>query len=109
MIMTVIEERSAKDLTLDEHEELSLKKRAGKTKTEKNLQVDSLWQNYILTSEIKEEIRQNFVYDQTLFNNFPFLIDSAQPPGRIHARGAAVRPCRGAVVADTMPMSGEPN
>ena len=67
---------TAKDLTLEEYEELSLKKKMGKTTTQENLQVEKrFWQNYFLTSDLKEEILQNFVYDQNPFNNFLALID----------------------------------
>ena len=57
---------TAKDLTYEEFEELSLKKRAGKTTTQYNLQVDArYWQYFFETTELKEEILQNFAYDQT--------------------------------------------
>jgi len=67
---------TAKDLTSEEYEELSLKKKMGKTTTEENLQVEKrFWQNFFLTSELKEEILQNFIYDQNPFRNFLSLID----------------------------------
>ena len=59
---------TAKDLTSEEYEELSLKKKMGKTTTEENLQVEKkFWQNFFLTSELKEDILQNFIYDQNPF------------------------------------------
>ena len=67
---------TAKDLTSEEYEELSLKKKMGKTTTEDNLRVEKkFWQNFFLTSELKEEILQNFIYDQNPFKNFLSLID----------------------------------
>ncbi len=55
---------------------MSGKKGAGKPSTGENLQVDKrFWQNYLLTSELKEEITQNFIYDQNPFNTFLSLID----------------------------------
>ena len=67
---------TAKDLTSEEHEELSLNKKMGKTTTEDNLRVEKkFWQNFFLTSELKEDILQNFIYDQNPFKNFFSLID----------------------------------
>jgi hypothetical protein len=69
---------TARDLTYEEFEELRLKKRAGKTTTQENLQVDKwYWQDFFETTELKEEILQNFVYDQNPFKNFLALIDVA--------------------------------
>ena len=69
---------TARDLTYEEFEELSLKKRAGKTTTQENLQVDKwYWQDFFETTELKEEILQNFAYDQNPFKNFLALIDVA--------------------------------
>jgi hypothetical protein len=57
-------------------EELNLKKRAGKTTTEENLQVvKRFWQNCFLTTELKEDIFQKFIYDQNPFNKFFSSID----------------------------------
>ena len=62
--------------TYEEFEELSLKKRAGKTTTQENLQVDKwYWQDFFETTELKEEILQNFAFDQNPFKNFLALID----------------------------------
>lgn len=48
----------------------------GKTTTEENLQVEKrFWQNFFLAIELKEEILQNFIYDQNPFRNFLSLID----------------------------------
>ena len=55
---------TARDLTYEEFEELSFKKRAGKTTTQENLQVDKwYWRDFFETTELKEEILQNFAYD----------------------------------------------
>ena len=56
---------SAKDLTHEEFEELSLKKKSGKTTTEENLQVDKWhYQRRMATDELKEEILVKFIYGQ---------------------------------------------
>jgi stalled ribosome alternative rescue factor ArfA len=68
--------QTAKDLTSEEYEELSSKKKMSKTTTEENLQIEKkLWQHFFLTSELKEDILQNFIYDQNPFKNFLSLID----------------------------------
>ena len=67
---------TAKDLTDDEYEELSLKKKMGKTTTEENLQCEKrYWQRELLTSDLKEEILQNFIYGQNPLRNFLSLVD----------------------------------
>ena len=53
-----------------------LKKKTGKTTTEENRQVEKrFWQHFFLTSELKEEILHNFIYDQNPFRNFLSLVD----------------------------------
>jgi stalled ribosome alternative rescue factor ArfA len=48
----------------------------GKTTTEENLGVEKkFWQNFFLTSELKEDILQNFIYGQNPSKNFLSLID----------------------------------
>ena len=48
---------TAKDLTDEEYEELSLKKKTGKTTTEENRQVEKrFWQHFFSTDELKDEI-----------------------------------------------------
>ena len=67
---------TAKDLTDDEYEELSLKKKMGKTTTKENLQCEKrYWQRELLTSDLKEEILQNFIYGQNPLRNFLSLVD----------------------------------
>ncbi len=47
----------ATNLTSEEYEELSLKKKMGKTTTEENLQLEKkLWQRELLTDELNEDI-----------------------------------------------------
>jgi pterin-4a-carbinolamine dehydratase len=67
---------SAKDLTYEEFEELSLKKKSGMTTTEENLQVDK-WHHldYLETSELKEEILVAHIYGQKPYENFLALVD----------------------------------
>jgi hypothetical protein len=67
---------TAKDLDEDEFEELSLKKKAGKTTTAENYQVEKhYWQKRFSTKDVKEEILVNFLYGQDPFKNFLALID----------------------------------
>ena len=67
---------TAKDLSNEEYEELSLKKKMGKTTTEENLQVEKrFWQQFFSTSELKEDILLNFVYGENPFRNSLSLID----------------------------------
>jgi hypothetical protein len=48
-----------------------LKKKMGKTTTEENLQCEKrYWQKELLTSDLKEEILQNFIHGQNPLRNF---------------------------------------
>lgn len=67
---------TAKDLTEEEYEELSLKKKTGKTTTQENLQVEKrFWQKRFSTKDLKEEILVNFLYGEDPFKNFLALVD----------------------------------
>ena len=68
--------RTAKKITDEEYEELSLKNKMGKTATEENLQCEKkYWQRELLTDELKEEILLNNIYGQKPLRNFLSLID----------------------------------
>ena len=67
---------TAKDLTNEEYEELSLKKKMGKTTTEENLQCEKkYWQRELLTDELNEDILLNWIYGQNPLRNFLSLVD----------------------------------
>ena len=67
---------TAKDLTNEEYEELSLKKKMGKTITEENLQCEKkYWQRELLTDELNEDILLNWIYGQNPLRNFLSLVD----------------------------------
>ena len=66
----------AKDLTYEEFEELSMKKKAGNTTTEENLRVDK-WhhQDYLATDELKEDILVAHIYGEKPYESFLALVD----------------------------------
>ena len=67
---------TAKDLTNEEYEELSLKKKMGNTTTEENLQCEKkYWQRELLTDELNEDILLNWIYGQNPLRNFLSLVD----------------------------------
>ncbi|MFM7983125.1 MAG: hypothetical protein ACKPKO_27775, partial [Candidatus Fonsibacter sp.] len=52
-----------KDLAQDEYDEISQRKKMGKTTTDENLQADKrYWQNLFLTNELDEAVLKNFLY-----------------------------------------------
>jgi stalled ribosome alternative rescue factor ArfA len=67
---------TARDLTLDEQEELSFKKKTGKTTKADYLRVEQrFWQNFSSTVELKEEIPQHFLHGQNPSRNLLSLAD----------------------------------
>ena len=67
----------AKDLTNEEYEEISKRKKMGKTTTEENLQAEKhYWQNFFLTKELDEAVLNNFIYGTNPFYNYLGLIDA---------------------------------
>ena len=68
---------TAKDLTQEEYEEISERKRMGKTTTEENLQAEKhYWQRFFLTKELEEKSLKSFLYGTNPLNNYVSLIDS---------------------------------
>ena len=67
---------SAKDLTYEEFEELSPKKKAGNTTTEENLRVDK-WhhQDYLATDVLKKDILVAHIYGENPYESFLALVD----------------------------------
>jgi hypothetical protein len=66
----------AKDLTNDEFDELSEKKKAGKTTTEQNYQVDKhYWKRHLATKTLDEDVLKAFVFNKHLLANFLAMID----------------------------------
>ena len=67
----------AKDLTHDEYEEISKRKKMGKTTTDENLQAEKhYWQRFFLTKELDAKALNNFVYGTNPFYNYLGLIDT---------------------------------
>ncbi|MFM7988222.1 MAG: hypothetical protein ACKPKO_53805, partial [Candidatus Fonsibacter sp.] len=53
----------AKDLSQEEHDEISQRKQMGKTTTDEKLQTEKhYWQNFFLTNELDEAALKNFLY-----------------------------------------------
>ncbi|MFM7985715.1 MAG: hypothetical protein ACKPKO_41020, partial [Candidatus Fonsibacter sp.] len=68
---------SAKDLTQEEYEEISHRKKMGKTTTDENLQCDKhYWQNFFLTNTLDESVLKNFLYGTNPLQNYVGLIDA---------------------------------
>ena len=68
---------TAKDLTQEEYEEISERKRIGKTTTEENLQAEKhYWQRFFLTKELEEKSLKSFLYGTNPLNNYVSLIDN---------------------------------
>jgi len=68
---------SAKDLSEEEYDEISQRKRIGKTTTDENLQCDKhYWQNFFLTNELNELVLKNFLYGINPLQNYVELIDT---------------------------------
>ncbi|MFM7981515.1 MAG: hypothetical protein ACKPKO_19575, partial [Candidatus Fonsibacter sp.] len=68
---------SATDLTQEEYDEISQRKKIGKTTTDENLQCDKhYWQNFFLTNELGESVLKNFLYGTNPLQNYVGLIDN---------------------------------
>ena len=66
----------AKQISWSEYEELSSRKKAGKTTTEENFQVERFfWQRYLVQKEPEPELLLEFLYDNNPLNNFVSLVD----------------------------------
>ena len=66
---------NAKDLTQEEYDEISHRKKMGKTTTDENLQADKhCLQNFFLTNELDEAALKNFLYGTNLLQNYVGLI-----------------------------------
>jgi hypothetical protein len=66
----------APDITSDEFEELSAKKKQGKTTTDQNTKVDKhFWQRFLATKELDEAVLKAFMFEPALLRNFLSLID----------------------------------
>ncbi|MFM7979573.1 MAG: hypothetical protein ACKPKO_09680, partial [Candidatus Fonsibacter sp.] len=68
---------SAKDLTQEEYDEISQRKKIGNTTTDENLQADKhYWQNFFLTNTLDESVLKNFLYGTNPLQNYAGLIDA---------------------------------
>ena len=66
----------ATQISWSEYEELSARKKAGKTTTEENFQVERFfWQRYLVQKEPEPELLLEFLYDNNPLNNFVSLVD----------------------------------
>ena len=66
----------AKDLELDEYEEITTRKKMGKTTTEENYQWEKhFWKRFFLVQQLDEKVLKNFIYGTNPLNNFLSLID----------------------------------
>ena len=67
----------AKDLAHDEYEEISKRKKMGKSTTEENLQAEKhYWQTFFLTNDLDGKARNNFIYGTNPSYNYLGLIDT---------------------------------
>ena len=67
---------TAPDLTAQQYEELSARKKQGKTTTEENFQVEHcFWQRYLVQTELDPELLVEFMYDENPLDNFLALVD----------------------------------
>jgi hypothetical protein len=68
---------TAKDLTQEEYEEISNRKRMGNTTTEEILQAEKhYWQKFFLTKELDQKSLNSFLYGTNPLNNYVGLIDT---------------------------------
>jgi hypothetical protein len=66
----------AKDITREECDVLSTKKKMGKTTTEENFQVAKfIWKRYLVQDELQADLLVEFLYDNNPLENFLSLID----------------------------------
>ena len=66
----------APEINNDEFEELSAKKKQGKTTTEQNFKVEKhFWQRFLATKELDEAVLKAFMFEPAMFKNFLSLID----------------------------------
>ncbi len=69
--------KAAEKLTHEQYEELSKKKKQGKTTTEENFMCERFfWEKYLLQKELDEELLKNFMYGENPLENFVALIDA---------------------------------
>jgi hypothetical protein len=66
----------AQDITSDQFEDLTMKKKQGKTTTEENFQVDKhYWQRHLATKELDEGVLKEHMFGDGLLWSFLSLID----------------------------------
>ena len=67
----------ATDLSQEEYDDISQRKKMGKTTTGEHLQADKhYWQNFCLTNELDESVLKNFLYGTNPLQNYVGLIDA---------------------------------
>ena len=66
----------AKDLDPDEYEEITTRKKMGKTTTDENNQWEKhFWKRFFVVKQLDEKVLKNFMYGTNPLNNFLSLID----------------------------------
>ncbi|MFM7987818.1 MAG: hypothetical protein ACKPKO_51750, partial [Candidatus Fonsibacter sp.] len=61
----------ANDLTQEEYDKISQRKKMGHTTTDENLQADKhYWQNFFVTNELDEVVLNNFLYGTNPLQNY---------------------------------------
>jgi hypothetical protein len=66
----------AEDISAQQYEDLTLKKKRGETTSEENFQVERhFWQRYLATRELDEKLLKEYMFNPQLLKNFTSLID----------------------------------
>ena len=66
----------APDITTEEYNELSRRKKQGKTTTEENSKVDKrFWQRYLVQEELEPDLLKRFMFDNNPLDHFIALVD----------------------------------
>jgi len=67
---------TAPNITAQQYEELSARKKQGRTTTEENFQVEHcFWQRYLVQKELDPKLLVEFMYDENPLDNFLALVD----------------------------------
>jgi hypothetical protein len=67
---------NAPDITNDEYDELSVRKKQGKTTTEENFKVEKrFWQRYLVQEELESDLLKHFMFDNNPLDHFIALVD----------------------------------
>ena len=79
----------SKDLDPDEYEEITTRKKMGKTTTEENYQWEKhFWKRFFLVKQLDEKVLKNFMYGTNPLTNFLSLVDIRNFEGEDNLRTA---------------------